>query len=142
MKSQLAPNTEHREEQDRLEGSADCEELSFYSPQQPNHQKYDTSADLGVINSPSIEVTTFCPRIPDNEFLALLTILNKKQREFYIHVMQSITSMESPLHVFLTGGAGVGKSLVVKVLYQSLHRYHNSIEGTDPDDSSAPAMRY
>ncbi|KAJ8048298.1 ATP-dependent DNA helicase PIF1 [Holothuria leucospilota] len=132
--SQLIPSTEHTEQQDRLEGSTDCEQLSFYSPHQQQHKIYDMCADLGMTNNTSIEITTFCPRIPENEYLELLTVLNKKQREFYLHVMESITSMENPLHVFLTGGAGVGKSVVIKVLYQSLHRYLNSIEGTDPDD--------
>ncbi|KAJ8049533.1 ATP-dependent DNA helicase pfh1 [Holothuria leucospilota] len=86
------------------------------------------------MNSSNTEIQDFAPRIPDNEYLALLTILNQKQSEFYLHVMQTITSMEEPLRVFLTGGAGVGKSVVVKVLYQSLYRYLNSTEGTDPED--------
>lgn len=48
--------------------------------------------------------------------------------------MHSVTTKQEPIHVSLTGGAGVGKSVVVKVLYQSLHRYYNSIEGTNPED--------
>ncbi|KAJ8023489.1 hypothetical protein HOLleu_35946 [Holothuria leucospilota] len=34
----------------------------------------------------------------------------------------------------LLSRAGVSKSVVVRVLYQSIHRYLNSIEGTGPDD--------
>ncbi|KAK3087854.1 hypothetical protein FSP39_011503 [Pinctada imbricata] len=32
------------------------------------------------------------------------------------------------------GGAGVGKSVLIKAMYQALHRHLHSIEGEDPDD--------
>ena len=48
--------------------------------------------------------------------------LNHKQREFFLHVNQWIRTKSTPLRVFLTGGAGVGKSVVIRALYQSLHR--------------------
>lgn len=70
----------------------------------------------------------------DENFYVLLSHLNVRQREFYTHVMQNITRDNEPLHVFLTGGAGVGKSMVIKTLYQALHRHLNSQEGEDPED--------
>ena len=38
-----------------------------------------------------------------------------------------------PLHLFLSGGAGVGKSTVTNALYEALVRYLNSIPGENPD---------
>lgn len=39
------------------------------------------------------------------------------------------------MYAFLSGGAGVGKSVLIKALYQALHRYLCSNEGENPDDT-------
>ena len=38
------------------------------------------------------------------------------------------------MYCFLTGGAGVGKSWVIKAVYQALVRYLNAFPGDNPDD--------
>ena len=40
----------------------------------------------------------------------------------------------TPIYAFLTGGAGVGKSVVIRALYQSLFRILNLRDGENPDD--------
>ena len=61
--------------------------------------------------------------------------LNKKQRQIFTHIVHSIThSPEEQLCVFITGGAGVGKSVVIHTLYQALHRLCGSNFGQDPED--------
>ena len=70
----------------------------------------------------------------DADYHQLIRSLNIKQREFYHHVINWIKTKDEPLYAFLTGGAGVGKSVVVRALYQGLHRYLCSKEGEDPDD--------
>ena len=41
---------------------------------------------------------------------------------------------EEPFHLFLTGGAAVGKSVVVRALYQALTRHLCSESGEDQED--------
>lgn len=59
--------------------------------------------------------------------------MNQKQRKFFLHVLTWIETKPDPLYLFLTGSAGVGKSIVVKALFEALHRHLCSEEGEDPD---------
>jgi ATP-dependent exoDNAse (exonuclease V) alpha subunit len=70
----------------------------------------------------------------EEEYYDLIRCLNIKQREFFLHVLTWIKTKQQPLYSFLTGGAGVGKSVVVKAIFQSLHRYQCSTEGEDPEN--------
>lgn len=48
--------------------------------------------------------------------------------------MRWITTKQEPMHLFLTGDAGVGKSIVVKTLYQALHRLLYLTAGNNPEE--------
>ena len=37
------------------------------------------------------------------------------------------------MYLYIGGGAGVGKSTVIRVLYEGFVRYFNSLPGTKPD---------
>ena len=37
------------------------------------------------------------------------------------------------MYLYIGGGAGVGKSTVIRALYEGLVRYVNSLPGTNPD---------
>ena len=43
--------------------------------------------------------------------------LNRKQKQFFSHILHSIKTKEEPLRSFLSGGAGVGKSTVINAFY-------------------------
>lgn len=58
----------------------------------------------------------------------------KNKDSFFYHVLHSVKTKDDPLRLFLSGGAGVGKSTVTNALYEALIRYLNSIAGTNPDD--------
>ena len=74
-------------------------------------------------------------RLPENDYLELLSRLNKKQRQIFTHVIHSLTfKPEKQLNIFITGGAGVGKSVVIRTLYQALHRQLCSESGQNPED--------
>ena len=49
---------------------------------------------------------------------------------FYI-----VKSNDDPLRLFLSGGAGVGKSTITSALYEALTRYLNSILGENPEEA-------
>ena len=66
--------------------------------------------------------------VSDEDLHKCIRLLNKKQREVFNNVYswlisymknlmsQNITSIQ-PLYLFLTGGTGVGKSFLTKILY-------------------------
>lgn len=89
--------------------------------------------ELGLSSKVS-EAEMSAVRIPDQQYYKLLQSLNTKQREFYNHVINWIQIIVEPLYVFLTGGAGAGKSVVIDAIFQTLHRILYSKEGENPDD--------
>lgn len=64
--------------------------------------------------------------------------LNVDQRDFLINVLQYFNNNHDPewkpVYLFLSGGAGVGKSLLISSLFQCLTRVFNSSPGSKPDD--------
>ena len=46
----------------------------------------------------------------------------------------ALSQNDEALRLFLSGGAGVGKSTVTNALYEALIRYFNSIPGENPDE--------
>lgn len=88
-----------------------------------------TAVDEIIITQPSV--------LNREEVLSLIRILNSDQRNFILHVGYFFSNKNvdtSLLYFFINGGAGVGKSLLIKVLYQYLLVYHfNRIPGSNPD---------
>ncbi|XP_062616288.1 uncharacterized protein LOC134278001 [Saccostrea cucullata] len=131
---ELAPNAQQTEAEDENEGSLESENYVQFNPERPIEQRhYDIGSDLGIPSTRQITEESSV-RLPDNEYLKLLGSLNVKQREFFNHVLQWIKTKTDPIYSFLSGGAGVGKSVLIRALYQALHRYLCSIEGENPDD--------
>ena len=58
----------------------------------------------------------------------------KNKDSFFYHVLHSIKTKDDPLRLFLSGGAGVGKSTVTNALYEALIRFLNCIAGENPDE--------
>lgn len=132
---ELAPGTEQAENEASEEGVVDAEKYIHFNPQRPTeHRHYDIGRELDM-STASSDLITHAKRIGDNDYFQLLRCLNLKQREFFQHVLTWIKTKSEPLFAFLTGGAGVGKSVVVRALFQALHRYLCSVEGEDPDDT-------
>jgi len=52
------------------------------------------------------------------------------------YCLHAVKTGKLPLYDFISGGAGVGKSRLIKVLYQSLVRYFSHIPGAHPDEVS------
>ena len=44
----------------------------------------------------------------------------KNKESFFYHVLHSIKTKDEPLRLFLSRGAGVGKSTVARALYEAL----------------------
>ena len=70
----------------------------------------------------------------DYAFRTLAQNLNQKQKEFFYHVYHLLKTQNDPLYVFLSGGVGEGKSVVLRVLCQALLKYYNHRPGENPDN--------
>ena len=97
-------------------------------------QQYDIAEDMGVHlpNLPKYEDLKH-NQLKDNDFRTEVQKLNKKQREFFDYVNNTIMANAEQQLLFLSGGAGVGKSRLTKAIYQNLLRIYNFKAGDDYD---------
>ena len=123
----IAPNAEHINKPSELFGCFDPD-----TNQQHSH--YDLLDDMGIFPRSNDEENLVIRRISDEQYRKLVQSLNEKQRQFFYHVLHLVKTSDKPLRLFLSGGAGVGKSTVTNALYEALIRYLNSIPGENPDD--------
>jgi DNA replication protein DnaC len=131
---ELAPSVQQTEADDEIEGSLESESYVQFNPERPIEQReYDIGAEMGIQSTRQITEESSV-RLSERQYLELLDSLNLKQREFFNHVLHWIKTEKEPIYAFLSGGAGVGKSVLIRALYQSLHRYLCSTEGENPDD--------
>ena len=131
---QIAPNAEQENREAEDEGIIEADKFVYFNPNRVVEQRhYDIGIELQSSSSVPPEETTGI-MLPDDEYLTLLRNLNLRQREFFNHVVHWIKCKDTPIYAFLTGGAGVGKSVVIRALYQSLYRILNLRDGENPDD--------
>lgn len=62
--------------------------------------------------------------LTDEDYRYMVQILNK-EKEFFHHVLHLVKTSNESSFCFLSGGAGVGKSLVTNALYQAALKYYN-----------------
>lgn len=98
------------------------------------HSQYDLVDDIGIFPRCNDHEELVVKHLSDAEYHKLVRSLNEKQRQFFYHVLHSIKTSDKPLKLFLSGGAGVGKSTVTIALYEALIRYLNSMPGENPDE--------
>ena len=130
----IAPNAEQENREEEDEGIIEANRFVYLNPNRVvEHRHYDIGIELqSSCSVPQVETTGIM--LPDKEYLTLLRNLNLRQREFFNHVVHWIKCKETPIYAFLTGSAGVGKSVVIRALYQSLYRILNLRDGENPDD--------
>jgi len=131
----VAPNAQHVNEQDKQAEKTASELYGCFDPGKNKlHNQYDLLDDMGMFPRTNDQEDLVVKRMEDHEFRKLVRSLNKKQRQFFYHVLYSIKTKDEPLRLFLTGGAGVGKSTVTNALYEALIKYLNSQPGENPDE--------
>ena len=59
----------------------------------------------------------------DEEMKDALVSLNAQQLSFVYHVLRHVREKAEPLRLFLTGGAGVGKSTTINAVYEMCFRF-------------------
>ena len=107
-------NKENREAEE--EGSKESEQFVYFSIQAESKSigHYDIGIELqSTCSVPPAETTGIL--LPDEEYLTLPISLNWRQREFFNHTVHWIKCKDANQCMpFLTGGAGVGKSVVIR----------------------------
>ena len=126
----VAPNTEHEEELDRESGVTLSEKWGCFDPgkQAPN---YDIGLELGIQRKENISQWG---EVNDVAFREMVRDLNKQQKEFFHHVFHWLKTKTEPLYAFLSGGAGVGKSVLTRTLYQALLKFYYHQLHENPDN--------
>ncbi|KAL9986219.1 hypothetical protein ACROYT_G000329 [Oculina patagonica] len=123
----VAPNTQHVELSHLAEN--ECEHVHNTE----EVRNYDLSEDLGIPSSATsnYEHNISFDELPDEEYREAVRSLNVEQLNFFYHVLHLVKTTNEPFYLFLSGGAGVGKSHLTKVLFQAVYKYLNTRAGVD-----------
>ncbi|XP_075170221.1 uncharacterized protein LOC142242518 [Haematobia irritans] len=72
------------------------------------------------------------PLVNETDLLESVRTLNPKQRAYLHHILYNVVEKVT-FYEYIGGGAGVGKSRLIKTIYQSITHRFNSIPGVNPD---------
>lgn len=117
-------------EQDELAGDyyIDNEFEVLYNP--------DVEGDFGLEMGANSKTTRDILKMPgmtdDESYKSLMNTLNVKQQRYHNHVLSTLGIQVDPLYEFVAGGAGVGKSMLIKAITQSIIRISVKEVGKDP----------
>lgn len=80
--------------------------------------------DIGMEPSSdfSVKKYTVPKMVNDEEYNKLISSQNEKQLAYLMHVLHSFRTHSKPFYHFISGGAGVGKTHLIKAIFQSLTR--------------------
>lgn len=100
--------------------------------------RVDLGAALGIppTQSEQDSVEQSPIKLTDEQYFGLLQSLNTRQEEFHNHLIHKILYSDEQQLLVLHGGAGTGKSTVIKTLSESLNRIMCRIPGRDFDGCS------
>ena len=128
----VAPECEHQEEIDRNLGETLSEQYGCFDPGR-NAPVYDVGLDLGITRK-QVEDVTQWGELDDIAYRRMLRELNEQQKKFMYHILHKLKTSSEPVYAFLSGGAGVGKSVVTRALYQALLKYFSHKLQNSPDN--------
>ncbi|XP_065931772.1 uncharacterized protein [Magallana gigas] len=127
---------QHSEEIDLNIEDQMCLDHGCFNPETAG-VSYDLGLDLGITRK-QVEINDLVfNTMNDEEYRKLTCELNVKQKQFFYHILHSVKTDQLPLYCFLSGGAGVGKSVLTTCLYQSIVRYFSKKLADRPDEIKA-----
>jgi hypothetical protein len=115
-----------------------------------NIEKYDLATD--IIIRPQFNNTyknkiqdsnCILELMKDEEYFKILRLLNEEQRAIFDDIMYKKRFFANePIYLFLTGGAGTGKSFTLQAIVQGLLRMHHKDLRSDPLKTKALLMAF
>ena len=137
----VSPENEHQELVDTIVGSSATRSFGCFDPgsvginQKDTFSKqYDLGQDLGIARKQLQTEQLPLKEMDQEQYRKMVQSLNQKQKEFFFNVLHHFKTSDLPMYSFLTGGAGVGKSVLLRSLYQALLKFYNSRVGENPDN--------
>ncbi len=131
---EIAPSTEQEEQDNQLLGQRDSPDYEFFRPPKHNENGQTSTEMLYNAGVGDTNIDTMAGFMNEDTYLGMVRSLNEKQFQIYTHILQHISKDNSqPLQIFITGGAGVGKSMVLRCVYQGLLRLLAKKEGQNPE---------
>ena len=100
-----------------------------------DHNDYDIGGDLEISRS---HIHVCDVRLPQREmdndqYLQSVRVLNQEQKRFFYHILNKVKTKSLPFFTFLSGGAGCGKSVLIRAISQALIKYFNHLHDENPD---------
>lgn len=111
---------QQREQLENADVDEEVDETMTVHDYDENLIQGNVMVDMG--HEVSSGVKTFCipDQLSDDKYFDLCDDLNAKQRDYLMHLVNAFRMNELPIYHFITGGAGVGKSRLIKSGYQSI----------------------
>ena len=127
----VSAENQHQNEQDTLEGLSTSELFQCFDPGKPHD--YDLAQDFGLARKQVEQVEVVQNIMCDEEYRHTVQCLNRKQKQYFYHVLHWHKTTNKPMYSFLSGGAGVGKSVLLRAVCQSLKKFYGHQVGENPD---------
>ena len=128
----LAPGLLHSDDSAQAAGVRESELHAAVHPDLHGQTRdFDLAIDLGIghVTSADTEVTRYS--MAEDDYFTLMKSLNREQMEFVSDTIHHLKTSSQPVYRFLSGGAGTGKSHVLKALRETAERYFKSRSGAD-----------
>ena len=126
----LVPGVQHSEVD---AASAGAVESRIHSVINPIAHGQSTNYDLGIVDlglgHAASEGSMIRYDMSDNEYFTLMKSLNIEQIQFVYDTIHHLKTSDQPIHRFLSGGAGTGKSYVLRAVRETMERFYRSIAG-------------
>jgi hypothetical protein len=127
---------------DELETPANIDDISTkHKTNTTHHEAYDLQAYLPFPREPASEkrinlgfkVTDHPFYVENDEYYRIRWLLNREQQAILKDIaMKKRLDIHTPVHLFLIGGVGTGKTFTSKALFQMLIRIYDSNTMSDP----------
>ena len=130
------------DEQDRSAGFMPVSEEDFFRPV-TTQECYVHGNEVGGTGIQTVPISDIINGIwPLGHVVELFNELNMEQRQIIDHTMKEIITKETRCKIFITGGAGTGKTKILKTLFQGLSRYFNFRPNINPDVKSVMKLAF
>ena len=122
---QFAPN----EQQHNIDEQEHLHRIGTYAD--PPEQ-YDIGTDMGItVNLVREDELVRNREESDEAFRKMVQSLNDEQKDIFHHILNVVKTGKPQQCIFVTGGAGVGKTFFIHTLYQALIKFYDHQPGAN-----------